>query len=83
MATDEQNAANRVYWMTRRRPFVSAKNPHKWNDSIIPSEFTEPKNPFCEDVKFKSHCDTGNIYVMLYFSDTVAIMIKPLKKINV
>lgn len=49
------NATSNVGWMIRRRPFLSAKNPHKYDEQIIPKNATEPKMPFSLVVRRRSH----------------------------
>lgn len=77
-----KNAMKRVGWIMRRRPFVSAKNPHKCDEKIIPAYETAHKIPFSLVVKFKSHCETGNTKEMPQVSIITAFNAIPLTNIK-
>lgn len=79
---DIKNATISVGRMTLRRPFVSAKNPHKCEEQIMPKKAAAPRIPFSLVVKFKSHWETGRTNVMPTVSKIKADMIKPQLKIN-
>lgn len=72
------NAINRVGMMTNLRPRVSAKNPHKCEEKIIPINDTAPRTPFCFVVNFKSQCETGMTKLMAQVSYKTAPSITPL-----
>lgn len=79
---DIRNAMKSVGRMTLRRPFVSAKKPHKCDVQIMPKKLAAPRMPFSLVVKFKSHCETGKTKVMPTVSKIKAAIIKPHVKIN-
>ena len=56
-AHDKMKAMNSVGNIILRRPFVSAKYPHKLDEQIIPINETALKRPFSTALKFKSHFD--------------------------
>lgn len=64
-----------------RRPFVSARNPHKCDEQMMPKKPMAFNTPFSAAVNFKSHSDTGKTKLMPHVSIKTAFKIKPLKKI--
>lgn len=75
-------AAHNEGKMTRRRPLISAKNPHKCDEQIIPINEEAPRIPFWLAVKFISHCKMGIANAIEHVSTPAARMINPLTKIN-
>lgn len=67
----------------RRRPFVSAKNPHKCDEQIIPANEIALNTPFSLVVNCKSHWDTGIMKEIPHVSKTTLISIMPLMKITI
>lgn len=63
--------------MTFFRPLVSAINPQKCDDKIIPIYPTEPNKPLCSLLKFNSHCAIGNITLMQFVSNIPQASVKP------
>lgn len=83
---DEQrvikNAIIKVGWITRLRPVVSAKNPHKCDEQIIPRNEAAPSIPFSFVLIFMSHCKTGITKLIPHDSKKTAFKIKPQIKIK-
>jgi hypothetical protein len=61
-------AMNNVGTITVFLPRVSAKNPQRCEDTMIPMKPTALKTPLSLVVKFKSHCATGKMKLMLTVS---------------
>lgn len=66
-----------------RLPFVSARNPHKCEEQIIPTNDIALNTPFSLVVNFKSHCDTGIMNETQHVSKTTLISMIPLMKITI
>lgn len=80
--TEQMKAISNVGAIIRRRPFVSAKNPHKCDEEMMPAKLTAPKIPLsCVD-KFKSHSDTGITKLIPHDSIKEAFKIIPQMKIK-
>lgn len=68
--------------MTQRLPLVSAKNPHKCDEQIIPKNETAPKIPFSLELNRKSHSETGSTKATPHVSINTAFKTNPLTKIT-
>lgn len=53
---EKKNPHNAEIDRTFCRPHVSAKKPQKYEVDTIPRNEMTVKTPFCDVVKFKSHC---------------------------
>lgn len=57
--TVDVNARHSVGMITFRRPWVSARKPHRCELTIIPTNTTALRMPFSRVDKFKSHSATA------------------------
>lgn len=73
------NEMNNVGIITFRRPLVSARNPHKCDDVIIPTKAIALNNPLSLVVKFKSHAAIGKINEIPSVSSRTVDKTAPLK----
>lgn len=79
---DNRKATTNVGCITFLRPVVSARNPHKCDEQIIPMNETAPRIPFSFVVNFKSHDETGITKLIPHVSIRTAFNIKPQIKIK-
>lgn len=68
--------------ITAFRPLVSAKNPHRCDDTIMPMKPIPLNIPLSRFDKFKSHSATGKMKLMLTVSRKTHPSIAPVKTIK-
>lgn len=71
------NVANSVGLITLRRPFVSAKNPHKCELEIMPRKLIALSTPLSTFVRCRSHCAMGNMKPMEDVSSNTTAITMP------
>jgi len=79
---DATKVANKVGNITVLRPFVSARNPHKCELTIIPMYPIAISAPLCVLFKFSSHCAMGSTKPMVDVSNRTAAKTIPDTKIT-